>query len=298
MSYSNGRYKFEASRQSVAQSRTFQMNPYITNESQSTGYGFNFPVNQQAGQQKRGFGSSYEQAQRQGFMLRNPMEHARPPLTTIDRFRKYANVVGHQVGNEHGPNKMRKVEHIEQAQARFQQQAQIGFGEPRQEQNQSQPQPQGLRYSNVEERPASQESVNALTQACLTTPLDEDEAQLLGPGKTNNDQNSGQMPNKLPASRPVMTPRPSPQGYTQAQPANRQGPPPPPVQRVMSSNPPSSSPVPFQDSASETNVSAIEATIERFRIKFHREVCDLFVELKKEVQQLNLDKPDSNSKQM
>lgn len=42
------------------------MNPYNANESQNPAYSFNHPVNQQGAQQKRAFGSSYEQAQRQG----------------------------------------------------------------------------------------------------------------------------------------------------------------------------------------------------------------------------------------
>lgn len=146
-----------------------------------------------------------------------------------------------------------------------------------------------------EESPASQESVNALAQACLTTPLDEDEARLLAPGKINDNQNSSQIPHTKPSSGPIRMPPPTLQGHPGSQFPNRQGLP-SSSQNVMSSAPKSSSPIPFQEPALETKLGAIEAKIEQLRLKFHYEIRDLFIELKTELKQLNLDKSDTNSK--
>lgn len=129
----------------------------------------------------------------------------------------------------------------------------------------------------------SQEMVKELTEECINAPLSEDEAQFLDPADTSDAKGLNPPFDFMLAAKPFQTPRPPPRQAAQSHNTGKQGPPHSAQQRPAGSIKHNSSPLFSKRSSPTTNMEEIEACLERYRIKFHQEIKNLFFELKAEL---------------
>lgn len=139
-----------------------------------------------------------------------------------------------------------------------------------------------IKQNSIEGRIMSQEMVKELTEECLNAPLSEDEAQFLDRADTSDAKGLNPPFDFMLAANSLHTPRPPPRQAAQPHNTGKQGPP-HPAQRPASSIQHNSSPLFSKASSPTTNMEEIEACLERYRIKFHLELKNLFLELKAEL---------------